>query len=171
MTNYGPKEIASSFRTVRKNTVQVAEDIPEEKYSFRATPDTRTVAQTLAHVAMLPRFHREMAKATSMEAIDFPKVFAEMSAEEAKPRTKAELVKLLRESGEDFANWIETLREDFLAQVVTFPAGAQPATRTRFEMLLGVKEHEMHHRAQLMLIQRLLGIVPHLTRARLARQR
>jgi len=33
-------------------------------------------------------------------------------------------------------------------------------------MLLGVKEHEMHHRGQLMLIQRLLGRVPHLTRAR-----
>jgi uncharacterized damage-inducible protein DinB len=31
-------------------------------------------------------------------------------------------------------------------------------------MILAVKEHEMHHRAQLMLIERLLGIVPHLTR-------
>jgi len=35
-----------------------------------------------------------------------------------------------------------------------------------FEMLLGTKEHEMHHRAQLMVIERLLGIVPHLTRNR-----
>ena len=35
-----------------------------------------------------------------------------------------------------------------------------------FEMLLGVKEHEMHHRGQLFLIERMLGIVPHLTRAR-----
>jgi uncharacterized damage-inducible protein DinB len=39
-----------------------------------------------------------------------------------------------------------------------------PASKTRFEMLMGVKEHEMHHRAQLMLIERMLGIVPHLTR-------
>ena len=38
----------------------------------------------------------------------------------------------------------------------------------RFEMLLGTKEHEMHHRGQLMLIERLLGIVPHLTRDRQA---
>ncbi len=38
--------------------------------------------------------------------------------------------------------------------------------KTRFEMLLGVKEHEMHHRAQLFLIERMIGIVPHLTRAR-----
>ena len=31
-------------------------------------------------------------------------------------------------------------------------------------MIMSVKEHEMHHRGQLMLIERMLGIVPHLTR-------
>jgi hypothetical protein len=36
-------------------------------------------------------------------------------------------------------------------------------------MLLSPKEHEMHHRAQLMLVERLLGIVPHLTREQQAR--
>jgi len=36
--------------------------------------------------------------------------------------------------------------------------------KTRFERVLGAKEHEMHHRGQLMLIERQLGIVPHLTR-------
>jgi uncharacterized damage-inducible protein DinB len=42
----------------------------------------------------------------------------------------------------------------------------QPPSKTRFEMLLGVKEHEMHHRGQLMQMQRMIGQVPHLTRAR-----
>jgi uncharacterized damage-inducible protein DinB len=31
-------------------------------------------------------------------------------------------------------------------------------------MLMSVKEHEMHHRGQLMLIERMIGVVPHLTR-------
>jgi uncharacterized damage-inducible protein DinB len=39
-----------------------------------------------------------------------------------------------------------------------------PPSKSRFEMLLGPKEHEMHHRGQLMLVQRMLGKVPHLTR-------
>ena len=43
--------MAESFRTVRKNTIQVAEDIPEEKYSYRAAPDTMSVAEMLAHLA------------------------------------------------------------------------------------------------------------------------
>jgi uncharacterized damage-inducible protein DinB len=36
---------------------------------------------------------------------------------------------------------------------------------------MGAKEHEMHHRGQLMLIQRLIGITPHLTRQREERAR
>ena len=51
---------------------------------------------------------------------------------------------------------------------MTFPPQVQPSVRTRFEMLLAAKEHEMHHRAQLMVYERLLGIVPHLTRRRAA---
>jgi uncharacterized damage-inducible protein DinB len=43
-------------------------------------------------------------------------------------------------------------------------AGMTPPSKSRFEMILSVKEHEMHHRGQLMLIERLLGIVPHMTR-------
>jgi uncharacterized damage-inducible protein DinB len=59
---------------------------------------------------------------------------------------------------------MEQLSDDFLAERVQYPAGMSPASKTRFEMLMGVKEHEMHHRAQLMLIERMVGIVPHLTR-------
>jgi uncharacterized damage-inducible protein DinB len=36
-------------------------------------------------------------------------------------------------------------------------------------MILSVKEHEMHHRGQLMLIERMVGVVPHLTRQMQAR--
>ena len=36
------------------------------------------------------------------------------------------------------------------------PPGATPASKSRFEMLLSVKEHEMHHRGQLMVAQRVL---------------
>jgi uncharacterized damage-inducible protein DinB len=36
-------------------------------------------------------------------------------------------------------------------------------------MIMSVKEHEMHHRGQLMLVERMLGIVPDLPRAMQAR--
>jgi hypothetical protein len=37
-------------------------------------------------------------------------------------------------------------------------------TKSRLEGLMSAKEHDMHCRGQLMLIERILGIVPHLTR-------
>jgi uncharacterized damage-inducible protein DinB len=56
------------------------------------------------------------------------------------------------------------LPEPFLAETVGMPPGAAPAAKSRFEMLLSAKEHEMHHRGQLMMLQRMIGLVPHLTR-------
>ncbi len=44
MTYYGAKELSESFRTVRKNTIITAEDIPEDQYNFQATTDTDSVA-------------------------------------------------------------------------------------------------------------------------------
>ena len=69
-----------------------------------------------------------------------------------------------RQSGETVATFLEGLSDAFLAEVVTMPPGLEPPTKTRFEMLMSMKEHEMHHRGQLMLMQRLVGLVPHLTR-------
>ena len=63
------------------------------------------------------------------------------------------------------AEWLEGLPETQLSEQVRQRGGV---SKTRFEMLLGTKEHEMHHRAQLMLYERMLGIIPHLTRRRAA---
>ncbi len=60
---------------------------------------------------------------------------------------------------------MEGAAEDFLAESVAMPEGATPPAKSRFEMILSVKEHEMHHRGQLMAAERLIGVVPHLTRA------
>ncbi|PYU62179.1 MAG: hypothetical protein DMG55_04975 [Acidobacteria bacterium] len=164
MTSYGAKDLASAFRTVRKNTIQVAEDIPEARYGFVAAPDVRTVARMLTHVAIATRIWEEVHKKrlTTLVGFDFFGMMDRFNAEEAKTRSKLEILDLLRTEGEQFAAWMETLTPEILAETITEPDGK--TQKTRFERLLGVKEHEMHHRAQLMLIERQLGIVPHLTR-------
>ena len=166
MTYYGAKELAEAFQTVRKNTVQIAEDIPEEKYDFKAANEVRTVEKLLTHVALAPRFqlliHAEQRP--TIEGLNFPALFQQMSEDEAKPRSKAEVIELLRTEGEKFASFVAGLSEEVLAQTIIMPPGGSPPQRTRFDMIMSAKEHEMHHRGQLMLIERMLGIVPHLTR-------
>jgi uncharacterized damage-inducible protein DinB len=172
MNYYGAKELAESFRTVRKNTVTIAEEIGEQHYTFRATPETRTIALTLAHIALVPKVQEQIhaiEHRASLEGFDFPGFIGRLGAEEQAPRNKQQIIALLRESGERFAKWLDGLSDEFLGERVTMPAGMTPASRTRFEMLLGVKEHEMHHRGQLMLLERMVGVVPHLTREMQAR--
>jgi len=167
MNYYGAKELAESFRTVRKNTVIIAEEIPEQHYGFRAAPETRTVAQTLVHIAAaqkLPEQIHAIERRSTLEGFDFPTVFGRVLAEEQTPRDKSQIVARLREEGERWAKWLESQSDDFLAERVQMPAAIGAGSKTRFEMLLGSKEHEMHHRAQLMLVERMLGMVPHLTR-------
>jgi uncharacterized damage-inducible protein DinB len=167
MNYYGAKELAESFRTVRKNTIQVAEDIPEGKYSYKAAPDVRSVEKLLTHIALAPTFQYRIhgiEKRTTLEGFNFPALMQEVMAEEAKPRTKAQVLDLLRKEGEKWATFVEGLADDFLGNVLTMPSGGAPPTRIRFDMIASVKEHEMHHRGQLMLMERMMGIVPHLTR-------
>jgi uncharacterized damage-inducible protein DinB len=166
MTYYGGKELAASFRTVRSNTIKIAEEIPESKYDFSPAPEVRTVRQSLTHLALGSGFQSYVHtnKVTDLSTVNFGELFQQFSAEEAKPRTKAEIVAMLTSEGEKFASFLEGLSESFLTERVTMPPGAEPPSKTRFEMLLSAKEHEMHHRGQLMLVQRMIGQVPHLTR-------
>ena len=169
MNYYGPKEMAESFRTVRKNTLQVAEDIPEEKYSYRAAPDTMSVAELLAHLATSTNWASvchfvEKKSAVSME--DFGRWMGEGGTASKALTSKSAIVAALKANGDAFAQSLEAMTDEQLGEAVGLPMGS----KSRFEMLLGVKEHEMHHRAQLFLIERMVGIVPHLTRARQERQ-
>lgn len=169
MNYYGAKEMAESWRTVRKNTIQVAEDIPEDKYSFRAAPDTMSVSEILAHLATTPYWAQQchfVDKKSTVVMEDFGKWMGAAAKASAALGSKSAIVEALKKDGESFAGQLETLTDAQLGEKVGLPMGS----KTRFEMLLGVKEHEMHHRAQLFLIERLLGIVPHLTRARQAAQ-
>ncbi len=169
MNLYGPKELAESMRTVRKNTIVIAEDIPEESYGYRPTPESRGVAELFLHIAavwqLTYQIHGIEGRA-SIEDFDFGAFLEGPSVNEKRTSSKSEIIAFLRTEGERLVEWVEELPESVLAEPVGMPRGSHPAAKSRFEMILGAKEHEMHHRAQLMVVQRMLGIVPHLTRSR-----
>jgi uncharacterized damage-inducible protein DinB len=167
MTYYGAKELARSFRTVRNNTIQIAEEIPEEKYGFRPAEGCRSVAETLVHIAVMTRVPEQIHVVEHLDTLasfDFFGLMGKLQAEVKAPRTKAQILELLRNEGEKYAKILEGASDAFLGEHVQYPEGMEPRTKSRFEMLIAPKEHEMHHRGQLMVIERLLGITPHLTR-------
>jgi uncharacterized damage-inducible protein DinB len=172
MNYYGPKNLAESFRIVRKNTITIAQEIPEAKYSFRPAANTRTVGELLTHIALSYTFQYQIhavERRSTLEGFDFPSLMGRMMAEEKTPRSKDQIIEMLRSNGEKWVGWVDDLTDDFLAERVEMRAGMVPPNKSRFEMILSVKEHEMHHRGQLMLIERMLDVVPHLTREMQAR--
>jgi uncharacterized damage-inducible protein DinB len=165
---YGAHELAESFRTVRKNTITIAEDIPADKYHFTAATGVKSVGEMLAHVAVSPRWQIGL-HGDRLAVVDFTAFAARVAkskADEAALGSKDDIVAALKEGGEQFAAFVSGLPPQALEELVSFPPPIQPSQRTRFEMLMSIKEHEMHHRAQLMLVERMIGIVPHLTRQR-----
>lgn len=164
MSLYGIRQLGDGFRTVRRNTITLAEEIPESNYDYRPAPPSRSVAETLVHIAWLgsaDRFMHEEKRIASFDGFDFGAFLATSEAEETRKRSKAEILELLRTEGDRWVQWVERLPESFLSEPIRLPDGT---SMSRFEMLLGTTEHEMHHRGQLTVIQRLLRLVPHFTR-------
>lgn len=99
---------------------------------------TRSIAETLVHIAWLGTADPILYEEEHLDA----------------------LVELLRTEGERQARWLEQLPDAFLSERVQLPGGGSVS---RFEMLLATKEHELQHRAQLTVIDRLIGVVPRFT--------
>lgn len=169
MSTYGAAELAESFRTVRKNTIQVAEDIPEDQYGFRAAEGTMSVGEMLSHLAASTYWAEQLHMVERKQAVsyeDFLRYNEEVKKVASGLTTKRAIIDALVARGESFASKLASLSDEELNEPVAFPPPVKPASKSRFDMLLSVKEHEMHHRGQLMLMERMLGIVPHLTRQR-----
>src|SRR5215470_17316648 len=121
MPLYGPKELAASLRTVRENTIKIAEDIPEERYGYRPTPESRSVEQLLLHIVVLTKATRTMherERIQSFQNYDFGALLKGMSVHEDDRRSKKEIVSLLKDEGDAFIAWLEHVPESTLTEIV-----------------------------------------------------
>ena len=130
---YGAQQMAASFRTVRQNTIQIAEDIPEDQYSYRATPDVQTIGEELAHLAASTSWQPQMHgvdKKTFMTFEDFGGYIGRANAIEQELKTKAQILSALKTQGDVFAQFLDGLSDEQLAESISFPSPAQPSSRT-----------------------------------------
>ncbi len=115
-------------------------------------------------MSRVPEHIHGVARLTTLVGFDLFGWRGKLQAEVRASRTKAQILELLRTEGENYAKLLEGASEAFLSELVEYPEPMEPRTKSRFEMLTAPKEHEMHHRGQLSVVERLLGITPHLTR-------
>ena len=153
--------LVQSWSEVRTGLINEASQIPEEQFSFRATPDTRSVAELLQHVLQAQKalVGEACRDDTNLMRQSFADHINEYAPDVAAVTDKGGLLELLRSSVEPSAALIRGYG-DGLQQTMRRFDGKEV---TKFDFLNFAIAHEMYHRGQLTVYERLLGVEPALT--------
>ncbi len=130
-----------------KNLVATAQIMPEEKYSFKPTPENMTFGKTIGHIADV-----DYAICTKMFTPP-AKPFAKSSDSDSKDKLVEELKASVDYCGEQFAK----LTDANLSEMVPFFGGKQI---TRLGAALAVTHDFADHYAGLSIHLRMNGLLP-----------
>ena len=150
-----------SWRDVRNGLIEEVEKIPDDQMSFRATPETRTIAEILQHIVETQKI---LVGETCREDSNLRRQSFVAHGQEYAPGVrdvtdKHGLIELLRSSMET-AEGMVLSRADLWDAPMNGLTG-QPTTKGA--ILTFATSHEMYHRGQLTVYERLLNIEPVLT--------
>jgi uncharacterized damage-inducible protein DinB len=153
--------IIGLWKDTRSGLIQEVEKIPEDQFSFRATPETRSITEILQHIIQAQKI---LVGETCRTDTNFMRQSFGAHAEEYAAGVKDVvdkngLLELLRSSmdeaeacmGANGDKFNETMRR----------LDGQPTSKSAF--LTFAVSHEMYHRGQLTIFERLLNIEPVLT--------
>jgi uncharacterized damage-inducible protein DinB len=142
---------------IGKRLIVMAEDFPEEKYDFKVQKDERTFAQNLLHVEAVD-YDLISRVAGSKVAPDFGEDGHNPSRDVYK--TKADVVKLLRQAVADGANVIQQQGDAGLERSMPFAWQTGKHVVHISYIWLTAIEHSTEHFGQLIVYYRANNLVP-----------
>jgi uncharacterized damage-inducible protein DinB len=129
--------IRGHFASINQQILDMAKDFPENKYSFRATPEVRPFSDVIVHVLSGNVYAAKTGRGEKAQWDELdPKAY----------KTKADIVGALEKSIADATAALKALPDDRLA--------GSP------EPWLSVIEHSAEHYGQLVVYYRVNGMVP-----------
>lgn len=154
--------LIESWSEVRAGLIKEASQIPEDKFSFRATPDTRSVAEVLQHIVESQKLlvGESCRTETNLRRQSFADHIKEYAPEVSAVNDKNGLIELLRASMEVAEASIRGCGEGLVKTTMQRFDGKEV---TKLDFLNFAVAHEMYHRGQLTVYERLLGVEPALT--------
>lgn len=157
------EETLEAWSDVRQGLVDEVANVPEDRFDFRPTPDTRSVTELIQHILEVALMMTgELTRPdTDFHRAPWPELLDLYAADVKGAGTKAELLGLLRSSIQEAEQKFRAAGELAMLQLITRFDGEQG---TRLAWLNHGIAQEMYHRGQLVLYERLMGIEPTLTR-------
>jgi len=143
-------EAKQAYNQIKGNILKMAEVMPEENYSFKATPEIRTFGQLIGHIA-----DSQMGNCSAVNG-----AMKQLGA--SSKTSKADLVAALKESNAECDKAFAALTDANAAEMVKTRRGE----RSRLGTLVGVTTHDNEEYGYTAVYLRLKGIVPPSTAGR-----
>ncbi|HXE75639.1 MAG TPA: DinB family protein [Candidatus Xenobia bacterium] len=146
----GPAEATlRAWNEAYGSLIEMAEDFPEDKYDYKPTPDVRSFAEQLLHVAGSPYFFIAVCKGERRGEEDFSR---------EKYKTKAEVVAALKKAAQAGADFMREQGDAGLNKAARLPWESE--THNALWVWNVGARHAAEHYGQLVVYYRLNGIVP-----------
>ena len=147
-------EVLDAWNDVGGRLVDMAEDFPEDKYDFKATPAQRSFAENLLHVAS--DYCREVSAIKGSQV--GPAITPDKDFTRAQFKTKADVAKLLKQVVADGAAVIKEQGDAGLTRESKNPYDG--SMQHVWYTWMGSIEHAGEHYGQLVVYYRVSGLVP-----------
>jgi len=146
------KETESNWKRARKWTLDYIDAMPENATSFKPTPEIRSFAEQMLHLAF---WNYAIAESLGGKANPYGKK-QETLEQRDDVKTKVALRKVVEESYDNMLAAVAGLDEAKMLEQVSF----FNTKMTRMTVLVSALDHQAHHRGQTTIYLRLKGLTP-----------
>ncbi|ASV29871.1 DinB family protein [Maribacter cobaltidurans] len=145
------QEYLERMENSKKYLLLVAEMMPEEKYDFKATPESLSFAENLMHIAWAMDWHSQ----SLMGGRPARNWETDMELQVAE-KTKAEMMETIENTFDTTIQFIKDFDVNNLKEELDYFG----LTRSKRQILMLLADHITHHRAQMLVSLRLNGLKP-----------
>ena len=155
------ENIIGGWKEVRSGLIDEAAQIPADQFSFQAAPNTRSIKGLLQHLVETQKFlvGEVCRRDTNLLRGSFAEQIKEYAPDVRNVDDKDGLLNLLRVSMDESGAKLLAAGDEMRKTMTRFD-GKQ---MTKVAFVSFAIAHEMYHRGQLTVYERLLGIEPALT--------
>ena len=145
------KDYLERLENSRKYLILVAETMPDDKYDFKVTPESKTFAENLMHIAWAMDWHSQTLLG-ERKARDW-KTDTELKVDD---KSKEEMIATIDKT---FDQTIKLISE-FDTKKFNDRLDYLGLNRTKRQIFLLLSDHITHHRGQMLVYLRLNGLQP-----------
>ena len=141
--------VLEQWNDIGRKLIAMAEDFPEDKYSYKPAPESRTFAAMLLHVGGAMYYFTDFAIGQKPRYADDPK--------DDNLKSKAQIVAFMKKCVADGADEIKKKGDAGLKEAVN---DGGPHLDRLYDLAYGLIEHSGEHYGQLVVYYRINGMVP-----------